>query len=77
MIWLAFLFIGSMVGIGAVTYIVFRMAKLGFIQRLSKKRKGWARVISLCILAAVAIVLIVAMGVLNTIICFIHLFLVW
>ena len=76
-IWLAFLFIGSMVGIGAVTYIVFRMAKLGFIQRLSKKRKGWARVISLCILAAVAIVLIVAMGVLNTIICFIHLFLVW
>lgn len=77
MFW-AFLFVGMILItlLGAV-YLVRRIAHFEFIKRLSDGKVRRARLISSAILAAVAAVLAVTMGVWNMMICYIHLLLIW
>lgn len=61
----------------SVIYLLSRFKKFGIVKKISKDKKGFALAISAIIVLVLSAVLTLAMGSMNSIICILHLVVIW
>ena len=71
--------IGSLVAAfsAGIIYISFRSANFGFVKRIAGGRRWLARLICLGAFALIALALALLWNVMNALVCFVHLVLIW
>lgn len=77
MMWIFIMAAALLACLAEAVYTVGRFAKFSFVKKYTKGKKGLARILALLFLLPVLLLLYVALGLMNVIICILHLAVIW